>query len=112
MKAFYDFDEDIKKWFMDTVAKKWKDYKADLKDKFFDEALTDDLLKERLKNILNVDDINGLTKFWRSPECQARTERGKANRAKLKVHHTSGSISYASRSYNLGKTLGRSPRRD
>lgn len=57
---------------MDSAAKKWKDYKADLKKKYFDEALTDEQLKERLKNILNADDINGLIKFWRSPECQVR----------------------------------------
>jgi len=97
---------------MDTAAKKWKDYKADLKDKYFDEILTDEQMKERLKNILNDEDLNNLIMFWRSPECQARTERGKANRAKLRVHHTSGSISHACRSYNLGKALGRRPRRD
>jgi hypothetical protein len=63
-------DAAAKKWFMDTAAKKWKDYKADLKNKYFDETLTDEQMKERLKNILNVDDINGLIDFWRSPECQ------------------------------------------
>ncbi|KAF0915482.1 hypothetical protein E2562_036487 [Oryza meyeriana var. granulata] len=101
LQVFYDVDEAAKKWFMDTAARKWKDYKADLKEKFFDETLTDEQMKERLKNILNDDDFNDLIKFWRSPECQARTERGKANRAKLRVHHTSGSISHACCSYNL-----------
>jgi len=65
-------DEAVKKWFMDTSARKWKDYKANLKEKFFDETLTDEQMKERLKNILNDDDINDLIKFWRSPECQVR----------------------------------------
>jgi hypothetical protein len=45
---------------MDTAAKKWKDYKTNLKKKFFDEALTDEQLKERLQNKLNDDDINDL----------------------------------------------------
>jgi hypothetical protein len=57
---------------MDTAAKKWKDYKTNLKKKFFYEALTDEQLKERLKNKLNDDDINDLIEFWRSPECQVR----------------------------------------
>jgi hypothetical protein len=70
--VFYDVDESVKKWFMDTAAKKWKGHKADLKDKFFDETLTDEQMKERLKNKLNDDDINGLIEFWRSPECQVR----------------------------------------
>lgn len=54
---------------MDTAARKWKDYKANLKDKYFDETSTDDQLKERLKNKINDDDINELINFWRSPEC-------------------------------------------
>ena len=65
-------DEAVKKWFMDTAARKWKDYKANLKEKFFDETLIDEQMKERLKNILNDDDINDLIKFWRSLECQVR----------------------------------------
>jgi len=65
-------DEAVKKWFMDTAARKWKDYKANLKEKFFDETLTDEQMKEILKNILNDDDINDLIKFWRSSECQVR----------------------------------------
>jgi len=39
-------DEAVKKWFMDTAARKWKDYKADLKEKFFYETLTDEQMKE------------------------------------------------------------------
>jgi hypothetical protein len=54
---------------MDTTARKWKDYKSDLKEKYFDEILTDEQMKEKLKNILNDDDISDLIKFWRSPEC-------------------------------------------
>jgi hypothetical protein len=65
-------DEAIKKWFMDTAAKKWKDYKINLKKKFFDKTLTDEQMKGRLKNKLNDDDINDLIEFWRSPECQVR----------------------------------------
>jgi hypothetical protein len=55
---------------MDTAARKWKDYKANLKDKYFDETSIDEQLKERLKNKINDDDINELINFWRSPECQ------------------------------------------
>ena len=43
-----------------------------LKKEVFDEALTDEQLKERLKNKLYDDDINGLIEFWRSPQCQVR----------------------------------------
>ena len=65
-------DESVKKWFTDSAVRKWKDYKTHLKDKYFDETLTYEQMKESLKNILNVDDINGLIDFWRSPEFQVR----------------------------------------
>jgi hypothetical protein len=42
-------DEAIKKWFMDTAAKKWKDYKINLKRKFFYETLTNEQMKGRIK---------------------------------------------------------------
>jgi len=63
-------DEAVKKWFMDTAATKWKDRKTRLKQKYFDETLTDVQMKEKLKNILNVADMNELIEFWRSPEFQ------------------------------------------
>jgi hypothetical protein len=65
-------DEAIEKWFIATIATKWRNYKTNLKKKYFDETLTDEQIKDRLKNILNVDDINGLITVWRSPEGQVR----------------------------------------
>jgi hypothetical protein len=52
------------------VAMKWKDRKTRLRGKFFDETLTDEQLKDKLKEILNVDDMNKLIEYWRSPEFQ------------------------------------------
>ncbi|RLM99005.1 uncharacterized protein C2845_PM06G26040 [Panicum miliaceum] len=72
---------------MTTSGIKWKEFKADLKEKYFDETLTDEELK-------------------------ARTERAKACRAKLQLLHTSGSMSHASARHNLGEELGRPARRD
>ena len=58
------------KWFMDTAARKWKDYKADLKEKFFDESLTDDELKARVGNTVNAADWDYLICFWRTHESE------------------------------------------
>jgi len=51
------------KWFMDTATRKWKDYKADLKEKFFDESLMDDELKARVGNTVNAADWDYLIRF-------------------------------------------------
>ena len=67
-------DEDAMKWFMDTAARKWKDYKADLKQKFFDESMTDDELKARVGNRVNAADWDYLARFWRTPESEVSTK--------------------------------------
>jgi hypothetical protein len=33
-------DEAIEKWFIATIATKWRNYKTNLKKKYFDETLT------------------------------------------------------------------------
>ena len=67
-------DEDFMKWFMDTAARKWKDYKADLKEKIFDESLMDDELKAWVGNTVNAADWDYLIRFWRTPESEVSTK--------------------------------------
>lgn len=59
---------------MATAARKWKDYKADLKEKFFDESWTDEELKERDGDKVNAADWAYLIDFWRSPESEVSTK--------------------------------------
>ncbi|WVZ90037.1 hypothetical protein U9M48_036370 [Paspalum notatum var. saurae] len=100
IKKIYDLDDAAFKWFMATANIKWKEFKADLKEKYFDETLTDEELKKR-----NGDRI--LTVFIIGSH-----KRAKASRANLKQLHTSGSVSHACARHNLGVKLGRPPRRD
>jgi hypothetical protein len=66
-------DDDVMKWFMDTAARKWKDYKADLKEKYFDESMTDEELKARIGKLVNAADFDYLIRFWRTPESEVST---------------------------------------
>lgn len=59
---------------MATAGRKWKEYKAELKAKFFDETLTDEELKERAGNRVNAADWDFLIGFWRSPESEVRNK--------------------------------------
>ncbi|WVZ71926.1 hypothetical protein U9M48_020455, partial [Paspalum notatum var. saurae] len=113
IKETFDLDDAALDWFLSTANIKWKEFKADLKKKYFDETLTNEELRKRgCGNRVNATDWDYLIDFWRSSDSEARTERAKACRGKLKLPHTSGSVSHACARHNLGVELGRPPRRD
>lgn len=112
VKKFYDIDAAAKNWFLRTAAKKWKEFKATLKEQYFDENLTDEELKKRHGDRVNDEDWNFLVDYWKSPECDAWTQIAKANCAKLEIHHTAGTKSFAASGYEMVDELGRPPRRD
>ena len=53
---------------MTTCGLKWKGFKAELKEKFFDETLTDKELMARNGARVNPNDWKYLINFWRSDE--------------------------------------------
>ncbi|XP_062194654.1 uncharacterized protein LOC133897841 [Phragmites australis] len=112
LQTFYDLDDSAFNWVIATASRKWKEYKSTLKELYFDPTLTDDELLSRRDTRVNDDDWKYLIDYWRSPEHEARTLIAKANRAKLKLTHTSGSKSYARSGHELSGTLGRPPQRD
>ena len=68
-QKFYDIDDAGKNWFLITAARKWKEFKATLKEQYFDENLTDEELKKRHSDRVNDEDRNFLVNYWKSPEC-------------------------------------------
>uniref|UniRef100_A0A0A9B0I4 Transposase Tnp1/En/Spm-like domain-containing protein n=1 Tax=Arundo donax TaxID=35708 RepID=A0A0A9B0I4_ARUDO len=97
---------------MRTAGRKWKEFKATLKWLYFNVELCDEEVTESQDNRVNDADWKTLMDYWRSPKSQARTEIAKVNRAKLELHHTSGSISYACSKHDLAVELGCPPSRD
>lgn len=69
-------------------------------------------MKKRHSGRVNDNDWKFLTNYWMSPDSEVRTQRAKHRRSNVKIHHTSGSKSFARSSYEMGKELGRPPRRD
>jgi hypothetical protein len=57
---------------MATAGVKWREFKAELKRKFFDETLTDEELKSRNGDRVNAADWNFLIDYWRSPDSQVK----------------------------------------
>jgi hypothetical protein len=57
---------------MATARVKWREFKDELKRKFFYETLTDEELNSRNGDRVNVADWNFLIDYWRSPNYQVR----------------------------------------
>jgi len=49
--------------FLITAARKWKEFKAALKEQYFDENLTDEELKKRHGDRVNDEDWNFLVNY-------------------------------------------------
>ena len=71
-QKYYVVDDKLKDYVMGTAHKKWRDFKADLKKKFFTHDKTDEeLLALRVEdNRVSFDDCVWLIKFWRSEEAE------------------------------------------
>lgn len=114
LRKYYVVHDKLKDYVMGTAHKKWRDFKADLKKKFFDPEKTDEeLFALRVEdNRVSYDDCVWLIRFWRSEVAEKRSEQGKKNRSSQKVLHTSGSKSHAKVTTEMHKEKGYAPRRD
>ena len=67
-QEIFDVDEDAKDWFLVSATKKWKEFKATLKDQFFDETITDEELQRKHGDRVKDTDWEFLIEHWTSPE--------------------------------------------
>lgn len=59
----------VKKRFLKDLGEKWKNWKCDLKDKYFDEACTPDVIVSRCPvDMVNREQWVDLVRFWFSDE--------------------------------------------
>ncbi|XP_012467833.2 uncharacterized protein LOC105786100 isoform X1 [Gossypium raimondii] len=91
----FDIDPSGKSWVMQSIATKWRDWKADLKATYYDSLNTDE---ERLKVSdprVVPDQWPSLISYWNSEDTKKRCARNRANRQKHTCGHSSGTKSYA-----------------
>ncbi|KAK9286630.1 hypothetical protein L1049_015030 [Liquidambar formosana] len=82
-------------WVLQSLGKKWKDWKSQLKAKHYYPHQTDEeRLADRDERVL-PDQWAILIAFWNSEEGQERTATNRANRAQQKLRHTLGTKSLA-----------------
>lgn len=76
---YYVVDDKLKDWVMGSAAKKWRDFKSELKTLYFDEKMTDEELQVVPDNRVSPTDWKELVAFW-------KTEAGKVRCKKIHVH--------------------------
>ncbi|XVE94182.1 hypothetical protein REPUB_Repub01dG0259900 [Reevesia pubescens] len=91
----FDLDPSGKSWVMQSIATKWRDWKADLKAAYFDSLKTDEeRLKVRDPRVI-PDQWPFLIEYWNSDDTKKRCATNRANRLKQRGGHSSGTKSYA-----------------
>jgi hypothetical protein len=87
-QKYYVVDDKLKDYVMGSAHKKWRDFKEDLKQKFFKPEETDEDIYALIRikdNRVSEDDCEWLVKFWRSEEAEKQSEQGKKNRSAQKT---------------------------
>ena len=68
-QKYYVVDDKLKDYVMGSAHKKWRDFKSELKQKYFKPEQTDEELYALIKkkdSRVSVDDMEWLVKFWRN----------------------------------------------
>lgn len=91
----FDVDPQIKSWVMKSLASRWRKFKSLLKANHYDTHETDEeRLADRDSRVL-PDQWSILISQWNSEKWQSISAQNKANRAKQKFYHATGSKSFA-----------------
>ncbi|XP_017637748.1 uncharacterized protein LOC108479572 isoform X4 [Gossypium arboreum] len=91
----FALDPSGKSWVMQSIATKWRNWKADLKATYYDSLKTDE---ERLKVLdprVVPDQWPSLISYWSSDDTKKHCATNRANRLKQRSGHSSGTKSYA-----------------
>ncbi|XP_020398531.1 uncharacterized protein [Zea mays] len=80
VKEYYEVDESGIDYVITSAAKKWREFKADLKNKYFDETLSFEEFIAKRDERVKESDWEWLITYWMSPEAEVRTNRGRATR--------------------------------
>ncbi|XP_020087954.1 uncharacterized protein LOC109709952 isoform X2 [Ananas comosus] len=81
----------------------WRNYKCELKAKYYDESRKRKEILARAPPSVNHAQFARLVDYWRSDEAKERSRKNKENRDKKKDFHTGGSKSIAQYAFEMEK---------
>ncbi|RWR86240.1 bromodomain-containing protein 4-like protein isoform X3 [Cinnamomum micranthum f. kanehirae] len=85
----------VKKWILQSLGKKYRDYKKHIKDKYYSSWNTDEERLQHKSPDVSSEDWAWLVQYWGSPKIQVVASKNKANRSSQKLRHTGGTKSFA-----------------
>ncbi|KAL7002064.1 hypothetical protein U1Q18_052397 [Sarracenia purpurea var. burkii] len=95
VQSKFDIETKCKSWVLQSISKKWKDWKAELKASHYNTHETDEeRLEDRDERVL-PDQWQVLISFWNSKEAKDRSVKNKANRSHQRISHATGTKSFA-----------------
>jgi hypothetical protein len=68
IKTYYDVDDAALNWVMRTTGKKWKQFKASIKQRYFNPELSIKEIPECPDKRVNNDDWHSMYNYWMSSE--------------------------------------------
>ncbi|KAK1670330.1 hypothetical protein QYE76_058489 [Lolium multiflorum] len=97
VKGFFNIGDEHKDWVMKSASKKWRTFRAHLKDTYFDDELS---LSQNIKNGCDerIPEMQWKKscKYWKSVKFFRLSVKNKASRrSQDNAHHTAGSRSFA-----------------
>ncbi|KAK1303039.1 hypothetical protein QJS10_CPB12g00693 [Acorus calamus] len=90
-----DIGEERKKWVLQSMASKYREWKNDLKEKYYKPFDTDAQRLARPPPDISDSDWTWLVQYWSSPETQEIAAKNSQNRNKQVIKHCGGTKSFA-----------------
>lgn len=93
------------------LGRKWRDFRKELKDKFFDVSKTKEQMIVGILSNVDPTQMKCLIDYWLSPEGMAKSAKNKSSRSLQKDVHTLGAKAYARLAHELEVRDGRAQTR-
>ncbi|XP_042461246.1 uncharacterized protein LOC122045198 isoform X2 [Zingiber officinale] len=111
IKEKYDLPPGIENWTLCSIAKKWRNWKSELKKMYYNPELSIQVLLEQRDERAHAEQYMRLITFWNKEKSKEMCEKNKATRKHKTMHQTTGRTSFAQVQHKLEKEKGYPPSR-
>ncbi|KAI0519409.1 hypothetical protein KFK09_006856 [Dendrobium nobile] len=98
-------------WVLQSIGKKWRNWKADVKSRYYDPKISTELQLCNVPKRILKDQWKNLLTYWNSEESKCISERNKKSRSKKSLMHITGKRSFGQVREDQEKSIGHSPTR-
>ncbi|XP_073129145.1 uncharacterized protein [Henckelia pumila] len=111
IKEKYDLPPGTESWTLNSIAKKWRNWKSELKKKYYDPELPIQVLLQKRDQRAFAEQYVKLVAHWNTEKSKERSEKNKIARKQKIMNQTTGRRSFAQMQQKLRKKNGRLPSR-